>query len=269
MAEDAQPVEGQGSEATGSPYDSYLQAVPDEAREAAEQWFRDTSKGLDAKLQEAAELRTKFGSYKDVDLSNYDPETLNQLVTWHQQVSGDENAYRQFIESEAREMGLTPAEAEEVIAAEQDGEFTKEQAQQLAQQVAEERLAPIREELDGLQAEKATEVEFQAIEQAFAQIQVKLGRELSKEERADIIDLGMPLATNDKGEELPMGDASWVMGGFERLEGLHATGSRLFLEQKANTPGGSLSAGGTPQLKPITSFKDANEAMRERLRQQS
>lgn len=270
MAEDAQPQDGgQGSEASGSPYDSYLQAVPEEARDAAEQWFRDTSKGLDAKLQEAAELRTKFGAYKDVDLSPYDPETLNQLVTWHQQVSSDEDAYRQFIESEAREMGITPEQAEELDTAVDDGELTREQAQQLAQQVADERLDPIREELTALQAEKATETEYQAIESAFAQIQVKLGRELSNEEKADILDLGMPLATNEQGEELPMGDASWVVQGFERLEGLHATGSRLFLEQTTKAPAGSLTAGGTPQLKPITDFKDANAALRERLRQQS
>jgi DNA-binding transcriptional MerR regulator len=269
MPDDLQPDEGQGDAGSPGIFDPYLQAVPEEHRDTVAGYLKDAEKNVNGQIQEAAELRKTFGPYKDIDLSNYDPETLNQLVTWHQRVSGDDGAYRQFIEAEAREMGITPAEAEEVIAAEDDGELTREQAQEMAQQVAEERLAPIREQLDGLQAEKATEIEFQAIESAFAQIQVKLGRELTKEERADIIDLGMPLATNDKGEELPMGDASWVTGGFERLEGLHATGSRLFLEQKTTVPGAALTAGGTPQLKPITSFKDANEAMRERLRQQS
>lgn len=269
MADDVQAPEAQGDAGTTGIFDPYLQAVPEDAREYVAGYLKDAEKNVNERISQASELEKKFGAYKDVDLSPYDPETLNQLVTWHQQVSSDEDAYRQFIEAEAREMGITPQEAEEIEEAVEDGELTREQAQQVAQQVAEERLAPIREELTALQAEKATETEYQAIESAFSQIQVKLGRELSNEEKADILDLGMPLATNDKGEELPMGDASWVIGGFERLEGLHATGSRLFLEQTQKAPAGTLTAGGVPQLKPITDFKDANEALRERLRQQS
>jgi DNA-binding transcriptional MerR regulator len=267
MAEDAQPTEGQGPEVTGSPYDSYLQAVPEEAKEAAEQWFRDTSKGLDAKLQEAAELRNTLGPYKDVDLSSYDPESLSQLIAWHQQVTGDQDAYKAFIEQEAREMGLTEKEAEEIIAAEQDG-ATPEAVQQLVQQIAEERLAPIEEQFTQLQQEKAVDHEVQAIDQAFAELQTEHKLELSKDQKAMILDLGMPLAYDEKGNELPMGDASWVKAGFDRWEEITTAGARTFVETKAQTPGSALTTGATPALKPITDWKDANDALRERLRQQ-
>jgi hypothetical protein len=267
MPDDVQPDEGQGTEATESPYDSYLQSVPTEARPAAEQWFRDTSKGLDAKLQEAAELRSTLGPYKEVDLAGYDPETLSQLIAWHQQTTADPDAYRQFIESEATELGITPKEAEEVVAAEESGEITREQIEQQIQQIAEERLNPVQEQLTALQEEKAVDAETQSIDQAFAQIASEFKLELNKDLRAQILDLGMPLAYDAKGNELPMGDASWVRKGFDRLKEITDAGNRTFVEEKVAMPGGALTAGGTAQQKPITSYEDANDALRERLRQ--
>jgi hypothetical protein len=268
MPDDLQPDQGQGDASTPGIFDPYLQAVPEDAREYVAGYLKDAEKNVNGRLSQASELEKTFGPYKDVDLTGYDPETLSQLVTWHQQITSNPDAYRQFVETEAKELGITPAEAEQVIAAEDDG-TSPEGVQQLIDRMAEERLAPIQAGLTQIQEEKATEIETQAIEQAFSQIQVKLGREMNKEEKADILDLGMPLAYDEKGTELPAGDASWVIKGFERLEALHATAARLFVEQKAQMPGGALSSGGVPALKPITSFEDANLAMRERLRQQT
>jgi hypothetical protein len=271
MPDDVQPGTGQGTEDTGSPYDSYLQSVPDEARGAAEQWFRDTSKGLDAKLQEAAELRQQWEPYKDVQgtLTSYDPEQLSQLLAWHQQVTSSDEAFQGWIKQAAEEAGLTLAEQQQLANAEEQGELTREEVQQLIQQTAEQRFAPIQEQLGQLEAEKAVEYETQAIDHAFAEIQTENKLELSKDQKAVILDLGMPLAFDAKGNELPMGDASWVKAGFDRWREITTAGQRAFVEQKATQPAQALSTGGSPALKPITSFEDANGALRERLRQQS
>ena len=74
MPDDVQPQEGQGSEA-GSPFDSYLQSVPAEAKEQAEAWFKDTSKSLNEKLEAAAELKKHWEPYSNIEglppLSSY------------------------------------------------------------------------------------------------------------------------------------------------------------------------------------------------------
>src|SRR5476651_2306791 len=115
MPDDLQPDEGQGDAGTGI-FDPYLSAVPEDAREAVAGYLKDAEKNVNGRLAEAAELQKSLGAYKDVDLSGYDPETLSQLLTWHQQTTADPAAYRQFIESEATELGITPKEAEEVVA---------------------------------------------------------------------------------------------------------------------------------------------------------
>jgi hypothetical protein len=272
MPEDVQPGTGQGTEDTGSPYDSYLQTVPDEARGAAEQWFRDTSKGLDAKLQEAAELRQTWEPFQQVQdtLTQYDPEQLSQLLAWHQQVTADDGAFKAWITQAAQEAGLTLAEAEAQVEQQvQDGEITPERIQELAQAAAQERIGPIEQQLTQLQSERAVDFEAQAIDQAFAAIQTDTKLELSKEQKAVILDLGMPLAVDAKGQELPMGDASWVKAGFDRWKEITAAGQRAFVEEKAQQPAQALTSGGTPALKPITGWGEANSALRERLRQQT
>src|SRR5437899_681924 len=146
MPDDAQPDEGQGSEAIGSPYDSYLQTVPDEARSAAEDWFRDTSKGLDAKLQEAAELKKALGPYQQVEgLSNYQPDQLQELLGWHQQIVSSPEAYQQWLAQEAEQAGFTKAEAEELQDAEATGELTPEAVQKIIDERVQQALGPITE----------------------------------------------------------------------------------------------------------------------------
>jgi hypothetical protein len=83
------------------------------------------------------------------------------------------------------------------------------------------------------------------------------------------MDLGYPDSLDDQGNEKPVGYTGWLDYGLERLKSIHDTGNRIFVEEKAQMPKGALTAGGTAAMKPITSYDDANNALRERLRQQS
>jgi hypothetical protein len=268
MPDDLQPGnEGQGDASTGI-FDPYLQAVPEDARETVASYLKDAEKNVNGRLAEAAELQKTFGAFKDVEgLTTYDPADLSQLIAWHQSVTANPDVYKEWLSREAQEAGLTQAEEQELQEAEETGELTREQVQQLIQDTAEQRLAPIEEQFSALQAEKAVDTEATAIDSAFDQIQSEFKLELNKDQKAVILDLGMPLAYDEKGNELPMGDSSWVRKGFDRWKEVTDTGARLFIEQKANQPGTPLNAGGTPAAPPITSFGDANAALRERLRQ--
>jgi hypothetical protein len=268
MADDLQPdVEGQGDAGSGI-FDPYLQAVPEDARDTVASYLKDAEKNVNGRLAQAAELEKSFGAYKDVDLSDTDPESLNQLLAWWRQVGSDDGAFEAWMrqEAEAKGLDLTAKEADELESAVDSGELTREEVQQLIQQAADERLAPIQEQVSAFEAEKAVGIEENAINEAFQSIQSEHGLDLTKDMKAVILDLGMPLAVDAKGQELPMGDASWVLKGFDRWKEITDSGNRTFVEQKASQPGASLTAGGTPALKPITSFEDANAAMRERLR---
>ncbi len=267
MPDDAQPPEGQGTEAPGI-FDPYLQAVPEEARDAVAGYLKDAEKNVNGRLSEAAELQKTLGPFKDVDLTGYQPEELSQLLAWHQQVTASDEAFQTWLRTSAEEAGLTQAQETDLAEKEEAGELTREEVQQLIQQTRDEQLGPLQEEVRSIRETEAVNTEHQAIDEAFGQIQSEFKLDLTKDQKAVILDLGMPLAYDAKGEELPAGDASWVRGGFDRWREIQAAGQKLFVEEKAQQPGASLTAGGTPALKPITSYEDANAALRERLRQQ-
>jgi hypothetical protein len=270
MADDLQPQEGQGDAGTGI-FDPYLQAVPEDARDAVAGYLKDAEKNVNGRLAEAAELKKQWEPYQDLQdsLGAYDPEQLSQLLAWHQQVTASDEAFRQWLATEAQNAGLTLAEEQDLAEAEQTGELTREEVQQLIAQTAAERLSPIQEQLTNLEAEKAVDVEAQAIDDAFAEIQREHKLELSKDQKAVILDLGMPLAYDRQGNELAMGDSSWVKAGFDRWKDITTAGQRAFVEQKTQQPAPSLSAGATAAFKPTVSFGEANAQLRERLRQQS
>jgi hypothetical protein len=269
MPDDVQPDPGQGAQGTGI-FDSYLQAVPEEHRETVTGYLKDAEKNVNERLQEAAKLKETWEPYQQVEtLQAYPPEQLSELLAWHQQVTSSDEAFQQWLANAAKEAGLTPAEEQTLGDAEVQGELTREEIQQLIQQTAEERIAPIQERFQTLEAEKMVDTEAQSIDQAFAQIQRESKLELSKDQKAVILDLGMPLAVDARGNELPMGDASWVAKGFDRWKQITTEGQRAFVEDKASGPGTPISTGATAALKPITSFEDARGALRERLRQQS
>lgn len=265
MTDDAQPVEGQGSEAGGSPYDSYLETVPAEAREAAETWFRDTSKGLDQKLAEAASLKKTWGPYeptKDL-LQNYTPDDLSQLVEWHQQVTASPETYREWLQAQYEEQGLTPQDAADAADVEMDQEPDDVSR---FEQMLQERLNPLQEGLTAVQTERGTEVEENAIRTELGRLEDEAGLKLTDEQRTMVIKLGEPAWVNERGEELPAGDASWVEYGFGQFREITNMGAKLFVEQKSQQPASAITTGGSAAQAPITDFKSAGDALRERLK---
>src|ERR1022692_52897 len=132
MPEDAdvQPDEGQGTEATGGLFDTYLEGVPEDGRETDTQYLKDASKNFEGRLQEASQLEKRFGAYNDIDLAQYQPEQLSELLGWHQQFVANEEPDGEGLDSAAHEAGYTKAEPEDLGQLETEGEHTREQIEQ-------------------------------------------------------------------------------------------------------------------------------------------
>jgi hypothetical protein len=268
MPPDEQPGQGQGDGGSGSPYDSYLQTVPEQAREAAESWFRDTSKGLDAKLQEASELQKTLGPYQQVEgLNAYDPEQLSELLAWHQQVTSSDEAFQQWLATTAQEAGLTQAETETLEDAEVQGDLSKAQVEQMVNQIAEERLAPLQADFTQLQNERMIDSQETIIRDATSRLESERGLKLSPEERAIVYDLGMPYAVDGRGQDLPPEDISWIEKGLDRFQEIGTLAQKAFVSDKTNQPASAITGGsGQERQKPVTTFEEARAQATERFR---
>lgn len=258
MTDDAQPDEGQGGDG-GSPYDSYLQSVPEQAREAAEQWFKDTSKGLDAKLNEAAEIKKTWEPYQSaLDPQAYPPEQLSELLAWHKQVTSSDEAFKEWLGSAAKEAGLTQAQENALEDAEQSGELSKDEVQKLIKEVVAEQVGPIAEQQTELQHEREINALEQDIRGRMTQLEDEHKVKYSEEQKAVIYDLG---------KDAPEG-SDWVKAGHERYQAIVAAGQKDFVDDKARMPGSPIKGGGGEErLKPPTDLKEVEAQARERMRQ--
>lgn len=266
----AEEPEGQGAdEAAGGLFDSYLQSVPEDQRETVGTYLRDASKNVEGRLQEAAEFRKQWEPFSQIDgLSQYDPQQLSELLAWHQQVTSNPDAFQQWLAQAAKDAGLTPAEEQQLSELEQDGELSREQIEQLIQQQADQRLAPLQERLDQFESDQAVGQEETAIRQVFDEIEAEHNLNLTEQQKEIVMDLGMASAVDAKGQELPMGDASWVKKGFERFQAIASEAQRSFVDGKSQQPKPPISGGGVPATKGPRTFEEARQQAMGRLRQQ-
>lgn len=267
MPPDAQPDAGQGNEGSGGLFDPYLQTVPEEHREVVQSYLADAAKNVNGRLEEAATLRNTFGPYQEIEgFTQYDPESLGQLIQWHQGVTASPAALREFVISAAAEAGLTIAEA---AAVEQEaaagGATTQAQIAQLVNEMAEQRVAPLQERLDQFDFNRAVDSENQLITDAFTKIEAEAGVKLTDEQRVVIMDLGMAAMPGDQ-QTLSAGH-DWVRAGFDRYRQVAGEAQKAFVDQKLQQPQGSLAPGGIELPQAATGWKEGSDRARERLRQ--
>lgn len=259
MPDDVQPDAGQGDGGSGGLFDSYLQTVPEDGRETVESYLRDASKEVEKREEDIADIRKTWEPYKEaLDPQAYPPEQLSQLLAWHQQVTSSDEAFKEWLGNAAKEAGLTRGEEAALETAEESGELTREEVQKLIEEQAEQRVAPLREELTQFQTEQAVNAEEGKIRTRIDELQKESGVELTEAQKAVVFDLG----ANDPGDD-------WVKTGFDRFREIYAEGQKAFVQEKTKQPSPSLTAGGAEKFKPTTSWKEAEAQARERLRQAS
>jgi hypothetical protein len=255
MPDSVQPDMGQGDSGTPGVFDSYLQSVPEDGREAVSAYLKDAEKNVNSRLSEAAQLKETWGPYDEHLASyreQYSPEALAQILAWHQQVTADDNTYQQWLSEAAKQAGLLEGEA----LPEDQGELSREEIASLIEQQANERISPIQERLDAYETERMVDQEEQNIRSELDHLETESKLKLTPEQRATVLDLGMSHE----------GDGSWVQSGFERFRAITNEGQRLFVANAQQQPASPMATGGVPASKPPTTFKEAGEMARERLR---
>lgn len=259
MAEDVQVPEGaQGSEGTtteGGLFDSYLSAVPDDARETVASYLKDAEKNVNSRLEKAAELEKTLGPYQQVDLSGYPPEQLQELLAWHQQVTSSDDALKAWVEQTAREQGLIEDQQQ---AAEEDGvpgDLSREDIQKLVEDRAAEQVGPLEQRLSAWEEQQQVSAVEQEINTTFAELEKEHELTLDHDAKAEILDLGIGHESEEPG--------GWVKHGFDRHQKIGAASQAQFVADKTGTPTAGLSAGGSPAFKPATTFEGAGKQARE------
>lgn len=261
MADDVQVQETQGGEAQeGGLFDTYLQAVPEEARETVTSYLKDAEKNVNSRLQESAEIKKTWEPFQSVQeaLSPYaqNPEVLAERLAWLDQVTADESALDNWVREYAKERGLTLGEAEEAIAEEEaQGELSREQVQKLVEEQAQQLIAPLQEQQQELVTLRMTDVEETNINSWFTQLEAKEKKHFDEDEKMAIMDLGIQEERED-----------WLDYAYDRWQKLGATWQKNFVEDKAGQPQTPISAGGQEAFKATTDWGEANKQMRERFR---
>jgi hypothetical protein len=267
MPDDVQPNEGQGGGGEGI-FDSYLESVPEDQRGPVESYLKDAERNVNSRIAESAEIQKTLGPYQQVEaLQQYDPEQLNELLAWHQQVTSSDDAFKSWLESTAQEVGITPKDEAALQEAEEQGEITKEQVQELVEEKAQERLAPIEQRFNQIEAEKAVDWQDELIKGELSTLESQNKLKLDENQRAAILDLALPLAFDEKGNELPLDDTSWVKAGFDRFKEMWTEGQRAFVSGASEAPASPLTGGGTPRLEATTDWSEATKMARERFAQ--
>ncbi len=255
MPDDVQPDQGQGAEGEGGIFAPYLEAVPEEHRETVAGYLKDAEKNVNKRISEASEIEKTLGPYKDLDLSAYPPDQLQELLAWHQQVTATPEAFQTWLADTAKEAGLTVQEAEEVEDAVETGELSQRDVERMIEERVQERLGPSEERLSQWEEQQAINQEETSIRDGFQRLEADEGVSLSDDQKAQIMDLGMAHDGDD-----------WVKFGFDRYREIGTESQKAFLASKTGAPGAPLSAGGAPAFKPTTDFREASNQLRERLR---
>ena len=259
MPEDIQPQEGQGAvEQEAGFFDSYLESVPEDwtsvpqegtPREIVSNYLKDTEKGVHSKLSEAAELRQKFGDYKDIDLSSVPPQQLAQVIEFVNQVGSSPEAYQEWLRAEAEAAGLLQQQE-----AQQEAPADEQDLEAYIQSRIDSALNPVQQQLSQYGEQASANEQAQAQQQMEGHITSTLGAleaenkvKLTDEQQEAVLALGEQVDTQD-----------WVQQGFAKYQALTGAAQASFVADKANQPAPALRTGGQAAAQKPKAFGDAS-----------
>lgn len=251
-AMDVQPPEGQGDptpipqDGTAGPgqglsseqglYD--LSSVPEEYRSHVERIAKDIDRNVQKKLQEHSEYRKGWEPYESLGLREYDAESVGSLLSLAQALS-DEDSAREVVTRLADSLGLTIAQAEELV----DEADPDDPLAEIRREVEE--LRQFKSQFD-LQREHQEQLE--ALEQEFQEVVAEHGRPFSDEEKDEL----MTLAGRFAAEDYPIKTAYEVIN---QIAGKAEVS--LFSRKKAEPVAAVVAGRASSTPKPVDSFEDA------------
>lgn len=245
---------GQGTTEPEGVFAPYLQEVPEEHRTIVSGYLKDAEKNVNTKLQEAADLRQRFGDYKDIDLNGITPEQLSNVIAFVRDVGSSPEAYQDWLRTEATEAGLLKAEED----AQEDPDL-----EQYIQSRIQAALNPVTQKLTQFeqQTQQQQQAEQQAgiehhIESTFKEIEARDKIKLSEEQQEAILALGEQIQDDD-----------FVEQGYAKLRALEGGAQAGLVKDKAAQPAPSLRSGGQPAPAKGKTFADVRGQAEEILSQ--
>lgn len=236
---------GQGTSEPEGVFAPYLQEVPEEHRTVVGGYLKDAEKNVNTKLREAADLQSRFGDYKDIDLSSVTPEQLSNVIAFVKDVGSSPEAYQEWLRSEATEAGLIKAEEEEAQGEDPDLEQYIQSRIQAALNPVTQKLSQFEQQTQQQQqAEQQAGIEHH-IESKFKEIETRDGVKLSDEQQEAILALSEQVQDDD-----------FVEQGYAKLRALEGGAQAGLVKDKASQPAPSLRSGGQPAPAKGRTFAD-------------
>jgi hypothetical protein len=246
-AEPAQLPEGQGEEASGSsPWETYLDRIPEDARDVATEAFREMEANANKKFESHAEFRKQWEPLQETGINQLSPEEVSWLVQFRQALE-QPDVMQQWWEGYAKENGLTVAEAQAQAA---DDDFGFQDPSQQMEKLLEERMAPLMKKLEEYDGRFQQQTQAQQQAEATQYIDGQIGA-LEKEhnegnkfddETKGLIELfAQKYVDSDAMNAIPRGYAD--------LQHLLNTNEKKALQGKLNQPP-PAEGGGVPDVNP-------------------
>lgn len=258
MADDdpVQPEPGQGGDATGTPYQEYLDRIPEEVRGEVEPVFKDWDANFTRRSQEFADYKRGWEPFEQLGVNQRDPAAVQWAMQFVDALE-DPGAIKTWYEQYAQERGLTPA------AAQDESEYIDPATQALVEQQLQAQLAPLARQLEEVSAWRSAQEQQAAEQQALSDIKTQMADLKAKhpdEFNADMVEKFVaPYIESDPEHAVQRAFTDW--------QTMRNQLEKDFLQSKADTPA-AAEGGGTPAAAPdgIKSLKEAAEAAMEQLR---
>ena len=156
-ADEAQPIDGQGSEAAGggSPWEQHLTRFPEGFRDEASSVFKEMEGDFTRKFQDAAQYKQGWEPYEQSGVKNYDPEAVSWMIQFYDAYQNNPQAVVDHIKEYATERGLSFGEAAQQVQQQQQQTdefgFYGQPDQQQLQSLVDQATGPLKQQLEQLQ----------------------------------------------------------------------------------------------------------------------
>lgn len=167
--------EGQGGQGNEAPYAEYLSRIPEQVRGDVEPVFREWDGNVTRMRQADAEYRQQWAPYEQSGVNSLAPETVQELVKFHEAVNSNPEAIVEWARGYAQENGLTLAEAAQAAADVTPDEFGFDT--QSLEKLLDSRLSPVTQQLQKFAEWQQGQEQQAALSKAQAHIDTQL-REL-------------------------------------------------------------------------------------------
>lgn len=261
MADDdpVQPDSGQGGDATGTPYQEYLDRIPEEVRGEVEPVFKEWDANYTRRSQEFADYKRGWEPFEQLGVNQRDPAAVQWAMQFVDALD-DPNAIKSWYEQYAQERGLQPAAP---APADGEQEWIDPATTALVEQQLAAQLGPLARQVEEMSAWRSAQEQQRAETQALSEIKTQMDDLKAKhpdEFNADMVEKFVaPYIESDPEHAVQRAFSDW--------QTMRNQLEKDFLQSKANTPAAAES-GGTAAAAPdgISTLKEAAAAAMEQLR---